>query len=663
MSGRHRRSAKKPATVDSSRRASIEEALRLHQAGRLEEAKGLYLKVLAVKPDDADALHLLGVVHHQQGRPAEAVELVTQAIAIKPNYAEAYGNLGVSLAAIGRLDEAVAAYRRALAIKPSIAHWHRNLGGALAALGKFEEAVGCFRESILIMPGYAEAHADLATSLKELRRFGEAADSLRQAVALLPTVADWHSNLGMALTALGQFDEALTCLRQAIAIRPDLAAAHHNMAIAFKGLRRFDEAAASLRQAVALAPNIAAGHCHLGMALTALGKFDEAVDCLRRAIALQPDNPLAFDRLAFALKYLCRWDEAVACLRQAIALRPDYAEARGHLGMLLLLLGHLREGFEEYRWRWHAANFPDKPPNLACPQWEGEDLAGKTILVRCEQGYGDSLQFIRYVIPLSRVAGRVWVETDLSLVSLFRSIPGIELVTEGPAASEGIDYHVPLLCLPRLFATELETIPAEVPYLSPAASRIDHWAQLLGPDDGRIKVGVVWAGNSCIQDDDANAMDLRRSIKLQQFAPLAGIPRVRFYSLQKGEPSAQAGHPPAGMDLIDLTGDLRDFEDTAALITHLDLVISVDTSVAHLAGALGKPVWLLNRFDTCWRWMLERDDSPWYPHLRQFRQPRLGDWSSVIDRVRDALRLLAAGDRDQLGGQSSNCTRVTDDFD
>jgi len=622
--------------------------MRLHQAGRLDQAKALYLKALAEKSDDADALHLLGVVRHQEGAPLEAVELVSKAIEINPNYAEAYSNLGVSLASLGKLDEAVVAYRRALALKPGIAHWHRNLAGALAALGKFEEASGCFRQAIAIMPGYAEAHADLATSLKDLRRFDEAAESLRRAVVLMPKIADWHSNLGMALTALGQFDEALTSLRQAIAIRPDYAVAHHNMAIAFKELRRFDEAAACLRRALALMPSNAGWHSNLGAALIETGRWDEAAACLRQAIALQPDNPPAFERLAFVLKYLCQWDEAVACLRQAIALRPDYAEARGHLGMLLLLLGHLREGFDEYRWRWHAANFPDKPPKLACPQWEGEDLAGKTILVWCEQGYGDSLQFIRYVMSLSRIASRVWVQTDLPLVSLFRSIPGIDIITEVPAASEGIDYHVPLLCLPRLFATELDTIPAEIPYLSPAPAKIDRWAQLLGPDDGRIKVGVVWAGNSSVQDVDANAMDLRRSIRLQQFAPLAGIAEVQFFSLQKGEPSEQARCPPAGMDLIDLTLDLHDFEDTAALIAHLDLVISVDTAVAHLAGALGKPVWLLNRFDTCWRWLLDRDDSPWYPRLRQFRQPSPGDWSSVIDRVRDALQQLAGGNGDRL---------------
>jgi tetratricopeptide (TPR) repeat protein len=649
MTGRrHRRSSEKLPLDGPSQPTFVEEGLRLHQAGCLDQAKALYLKVLAVKSDDADALHLLGVVHHQQGASLEAVELLTQATAIKPNYAEAYSNLGVSLAALGRLDDAVAAYRQAIAIKPGIAHWYRNLGGALAALGKFEEATTRFREAVALMPGYAEAYADLATSLKELRHFDKAAAALRQAVAIMPNVADWHSNLGMALAALGQFDEALACLRQAIEICPDNAAGHHNMAIAFKELRQFDEAVASLRRAVTLMPNNARWQSDLGAALVETGEWNEAVVCLRQAIVLRPDYPEAYDNLAFALKNRGEFDEAVVCLRQAIALRPEYADAHGHLGMLLMLLGNFREGFEEYRWRWQASGFSEKPPDVVCPLWQGENLAGKTILVHCEQGYGDSLQFARYLKPLSTIAERVWLQTDAALAKLFRSIPGIVVCTEVPGADDRLDYRVPLLCLPRLFATTLETVPNEVPYLAAARGKLDHWAERLAPYERKIKIGLVWAGDPRTDDPAANPIDQRRSVSLKQFAPLAGIAEVQFFSLQKGEPSQQASRPPVGMNLIDMTNDLLDFEDTAALISNLDLVISVDTAVAHLAGALDKPVWLLNRFDTCWRWLLNRDDSPWYPRLRQFRQPCPGDWNSVIDRVQQALQRLADGDVNQL---------------
>jgi hypothetical protein len=246
------------------------------------------------------------------------------------------------------------------------------------------------------------------------------------------------------------------------------------------------------------------------------------------------------------------------------------------------------------------------------------------------------------------MAARVLIRTDPPLASLLRSIPGIEVLTELPAGDVELDYHIPLLCLPRLFATALDTIPDDVPYLSANPAKVEHWSERLAPYDDRIKVGLVWAGDSRKHDPDASALDRRRSMALEQFAPLLGIAEVRFFSLQKGEPSEQACHPPTGMDLIDMTSDLHDFEDTAALVTNLDLVVSVDTSVAHLAGALGKPVWLLNRFDTCWRWLLNRDDSPWYPLLRQFRQPSPGEWDSVICGVRDALQHLAAGDRDQL---------------
>ena len=455
--------------------------------------------------------------------------------------------------------------------------------------GRLEEAAGAYRQAIALSPAFAEAHNNLGNALKNGGKLDEAVVAYRQAIVIKPNIADWHRNLGTALAALGKFDEAVICLRQAIAIRPDYAEAHADLATALKDLRRFDEAVICMRQAVAIKPTIADWHSNLGMALTSLGKFDEAVVACRQAIAIRLDYAEAYHNLAIALQNLRRFDEALVAYRQAVAIRPDYADAHGALGVLLLLLGNLREGFDEYRWRWQASNFPEKMPDLACPLWEGESLTGKTILVYCEQGYGDSLQFIRYIRPLSRMAVRVLVHTDHALASLFRSIPGIEVLTELPGRDDGLDYHIPLLCLPRLFGTALDTILHDVPYLSAEPPKVEHWSERLARYQDKIKIGLVWAGESRKHDPDANAIDRRRSMALQQLAPLAGIADVRFFSLQKGEPSIQARHPPAGMDLVDMTSDLQDFEDTAALVTNLDLVISVDTSVAHLAGALGKP--------------------------------------------------------------------------
>ena len=324
-------------------------------------------------------------------------------------------------------------------------------------------------------------------------------------------------------------------------------------------------------------------------------------------------------------------DEAVGAYRRAIANSPNYAKAHYGLSLCLLSLGDLRQGFEEYRWRRKLPDFPEKMPAPSCPLWEGESLSGKAILVHCEQGYGDSLQFIRFIRPLSRMAARVTVLAPRSLTGLFRSIPDIEVPFV--YADAEYDYHVPLMCLPRLFGTTLDTIPADVPYLSADPAKIDRWAKRLSQYAGKIKIGLVWAGSSREHNPAANAIDRRRSTTLQQFAPLAGMANVQFFSLQKGEPATQALHPPYGMSLVDWTSELHDFEDTAALIANLDLVISVDTSVVHLAGALAKRVWVLSRFDGCWRWLNGREDSPWYPTARVFHQRAPGAWNEVMERV------------------------------
>jgi len=347
--------------------------------------------------------------------------------------------------------------------------------------------------------------------------------------------------------------------------------------------------------------------------------------------------------LGNSLRGLGLLDEAIAAYRHTIALRPDYAKAHCNLSQTLLAVGDLRHGFEEYRWRWNSGNFREQRPIVSCAPWEGEPLAGKALLVYCEQGFGDCLQFIRYVRPLPAMAARVTVLAPPPLTGLFRSIPGIEFSVEYD--DEAYDYHIPLMCLPRLFGTTLATIPADVPYLAADPGKVAHWARRLREYDGKVKVGLVWAGDPHKHDVDANAIDIRRSITLRHFAGLAGIAGVQFFSLQKGESSAQALDPPAGMRLVDMTADFHDFEDTAAFVTNLDLVVSVDTSVVHLAGALAKPVWVLSRFDGCWRWLNRREDSPWYPTARVFHQSAPGDWASVLQQVQGRLTALATETR------------------
>jgi hypothetical protein len=380
-------------------------------------------------------------------------------------------------------------------------------------------------------------------------------------------------------------------------------------------------------------------HCDLGIALGAVGEFDEAIAACRQAIALKPDYAGAHNNLGVSLMAVGGLDEAVEAFRRAIALKPDLADAHNNLGMTLLQNGRFEEGWAEYEWRWKTRqHLAGGARRFEAPLWNGEAIGSRVILLHAEQGLGDTLQFCRYA-PVVAATGRTVLEVQPPLVRLLSGLRGvIEVVARGDALPS-FDLQCPLLSLPRALGTTLDTIPAATPYLAadPALARV--WRERLSRLDG-LRVGLVWAGGKKL-DPAWAAADRRRSVALDTMAPLGDVAGVSFVSLQKGEPASQALNPPNGMAVYDSTADLHDFADTAALIDVLDLVISVDTAVAHLAGALGKPVWLVNRFDTDWRWLLNRDDSPWYPTLRQFRQRAPGDWHSVFLRVREALLQVA----------------------
>jgi tetratricopeptide (TPR) repeat protein len=611
-----RAAAKQSDTTGSASRQFADEGLRHHQAGRLDRARTLYLKALALQPDDADVLHLLGLVRHQQGSSLQAVELIAKAVAIKPDYPEAHSNLGNILSDLGRPAEALVSYREALRLRPDFCEAHSNLGAALHALGRPAEAEASHREALRLRPDYAEGHANLGNALRDLGRLAESEASYREALRLWPDYPEAHSNLGATLRERGRLAEAEASCREALRLRPDFSEAHGNLGNALRDLGRLTEAEASYREAVRLRPNSAEAHNNLGAALHALG----------------------------------RTAKAEASYREALRRQPDYADAHNNLGHTLLLAGQLQEGWNECEWRWKTRHLVSVARNFPAPLWSGEAIGDRVILLHAEQGFGDTLQFCRYV-PLIASGARTILEVQPALAQLLSRLPGItEIVARGDPLPP-FDLHCPLMSLPRAVGTTLDTIPAATSYLDADPTRAAGWLERLAGLPG-LRIGLVWAGSARSEMPELTAVDRRRSIALDLMAPLGEVSGVSLISLQKGEPAAQAGHRPDGMALHDFTADLHDFADTAGIIDALDLVISVDTAVAHLAGALGKPVWLLNRFDTCWRWLLNRDDSPWYPRLRQFRQPAPGDWNSVICEVRDALARLAAGDRDQLRPRS-----------
>jgi tetratricopeptide (TPR) repeat protein len=610
-------------------------ALGHHEAGRLAEAERIYRHILAVQPDHADALHLLGAMAHQLGKHDAAVELITKAIAILPNFAGSHFNLGNALKAMGRVDEAISAYRRSIILGPKVAEPHNNLGNALKENGSLNHAIKSYRQAIALRHDFPEAHLNLGTALQAKGQLDEAIAAYRQSIALKPN-SDAYGNLGIALQAKGLQDDAIAAFRQAIAIQPGNAMAYGNLGSGLKDKGQFDEAIAVYRQAIALNANYPDAYSNLGLALQAKGHFGEAITSFRQAITLRNDFRDAHYNLGTALRDTGQLDEALVALHRAIAIDPDYAEAHFGISYLQLLRGNFAEGWEKHEWRWKLRETAPTPRNFNKPQWNGGDIEGRTILLHADQGLGDTLQFVRYA-PLVVARGAcVIIECQPELKTLLTGMEGVSQVIGRGEPLPAFGLHCPIMSLPLAFGTHPENIPATIPYLRSDVQKTDAWRKRL-EHKAALKVGLVWAGAPRPENRAANRTDRRRSISLSQLAPLGGVSGVIFVSLQKGSPAAQAKSPPGGMTLEDWTDELHDFADTAALVSALDLVISVDTSVAHLAGALGKPVWLLNRFDTCWRWMMEREDTPWYPTMRIFRQPEAGDWDSVIVRVVEAL--------------------------
>ena len=626
--------AQNPSVADVYRRGFA-----AHQAGRLQEAEQAYREVLSAEPAHPDALHFLGVVAHQVGRNDVAADYIGQAIAKAPRRPDFHNNLGLVLNQLGRPDEAEAALTTALRLNPKYADALNNLGIALAAQGRHEEAVATYRKALKLQANYPDACNNLGLAYKALGKLTEAEARFRAAIAFKPDFAEAHGNLGIVLAAQGRSADAEASYRAAIGLRPNHREALNNLGVLLSDLGRWTEAEAPLREAVRLAPDAPDAYRNLGAVLTHLRRAAEAEPVLRLAVRLAPDSPEAHFNLGAALHDLRRLGEADGAYREALRLRPDFADAHNNRAYSLLLAGRYAEGWREYEWRWRTRHMSGGARGFAAPQWSGEPLDGKTLLIHAEQGLGDTLQFCRYAGLISG-AGRIILEAQPPLERLLRSLSGaVEVVARG-APTPAFDVHCPLMSLPLALGATLNAIPASVPYLRAEPIDVDRWRQRMAPL-ATPRVGLVWAGNSHLGHPEFAAVDARRSVTLAAMAPLAAVRGVTFVSLQKGAPAAQGVAPPAGMILSDHTADLEDFADTAALIESLDLVISVDTSVAHLAGAMGKPVWVLNRYDTCWRWLLNRSDSPWYPTVRLFRQPAPGDWDSVMRAVATALAGLS----------------------
>lgn len=520
--------------------------------------------------------------------------------------------------------------------------------------GRLDLAEGLYKQVLASDPRHADSLHLLGVAAYQGGCHGTAVALIGQAIAVNAGVAAYHSNLGNALRGQARGAEAQKCFRRAIELEPGYAAAHYNLAMTLRDAGRLEEAASCYREAIRVKPNYPEAYNNLAAILREQERLDEAADCYRKAMVLRPGYPEAHNNLGAVNSQQRRMADAEAGLRKAIALRPDYPEAHYNLATVLLTAGRMEEGWREAEWRWLAFLGTKEPRGFTQPQWRGEPAEGRTLLLHAEQGFGDTLQFCRYAGLAAARGLRVIVEAQKPLVRLLGSLAGVDVVVGRGDQLPGFDLQCPMLSMPFALGTVLDSIPSATPYLSADAAQVCAWGMRLASLAGRnLKVGLVWAGSCHTSSPAMVATDRRRSIAPTKLAPLLDVPGVQFISLQKDGPAAPGDFP-----LIDVMGEMADFADTAALVANLDLVISVDTAVAHLAAALGKPVWVLDRFDSCWRWLANRSDSPWYSSLRLFRQEFPGDWDGVVVRVRRDLQHLVWDGGEFAASMSGSCSSV-----
>jgi tetratricopeptide (TPR) repeat protein len=548
-----------------------------------------------------DEMLAVALRHLQNGGLAQAEQIYRQILQVEASHADAWFFLGAACQMQGKLQDARSHYEKAIDLRPSHAAALYNLGFAYEQDGMLEDAVASYRQALRIEPSNLAALNNLGNVFKAQRKLDEAAECYREVLRLKPDFAEVHANLGNVLADLDQLVDAESCYLQALHLRPNYAEAHYNLALLF----------------------------------AKSGKTYDAIAAYQQALSLKPDYVEARVNLGNAFRLTGQMDEALSSFGDALRRSPNFPSAHWNRSLVLLARGNFDEGWPEYEWRWAQHSFARR--HFAQPRWDGSDLSGRTIFLYAEQGLGDTMHFMRYIPLVKQRGGKVIVECQPQLLQLLTEFPGVECFVAHGSPLPQFDVQAPLLSLPGILYTTLSAIPSSIPYLHADARLVEQCGRELESRDG-FRIGIAWQGNP------ANPGDSHRSIPLAQFAILAKIPGVRLISLQKGPGTQQLGSIGESFSVLDLATRIDEtsgaFMDTAAVMMHLDLVITSDTAVAHLAGALGVPVWVALALAPDWRWLLQREDSPWYPTMRLFRQARFGDWKDVLERIAEAVRHL-----------------------
>jgi tetratricopeptide (TPR) repeat protein len=580
----------------------LKKGLKYHRAGRRGPAEACYLRTLKVNPRCAPALHLLGLLAQEAGDYRESARWMAESLALKPEEddADTLARLGRAYLEQGQIPLALRSYERLVALVPRSAQAHLGLGTMLERLGDWDAAAASYKLALELEPNSLDINGSFGRLKCKQGSYREAVEFCRRALFLAPHRHEIYNLLGFALINAGEYGEAAEIYRRALLIKPGSADSVFGLGYLFERQGDLASAAESYQLVLKLDPRLADAHLHLGITHFLLGDLGKAAECFTRVQELVPDN----------------------------------TEAQTFLGHIHLLQGNFALGWGEHEHRWNTGHFLRRRRRLSQPLWRGEPLKDSRILLHAEQGLGDTLQFARYAPLVEARGGNVILEVQPRLHRLLAHGGGMgEVVRRGDVLPK-FDWQCPLLSLPAAFATDLNSIPAQIPYVHPDPERVEVWRQRLAGNS--FRVGLVWGGSPTFPHERW------RSISLRQLAALTHVAGTTFYSLQMGPTANQVKELDSGANIVDLQDQQENLADTAAIVANLGLVISVDTSVAHLAGAMGKPVWILLHKSSDWRWLLNREDSPWYPTARLFRQSTLGNWRDVLAQVEKALRELVA---------------------
>jgi tetratricopeptide (TPR) repeat protein len=649
----------------------FQEGLKLHQQSRFIEAEKFYTDVLKLDQNHSNSLHLLGVINFIRKNHQQALELINASIISKPDFALALSNRGLVLQEFKRFNESLKSYDNALIINPYFAEAFSNRGLALQELKRFDESHDSYINALRINPNYTEAFYNNGLALKELKRFNEAIESLDQAIKIDPYFSQAYSNRGLILKEVKQFkesiqsfhkalivnpifsdaifnlgntlqqiqkfDESLDCYDNALIVNPNYAEALSNRGNALKELQRFDESLESYQKALLINPNLSEALSNRGLVLQELRQFDRSLESFEKALIINPNLPEALLNRGVVLQQFKRFSSALSCYENALIISPGFTDGMLNKALCLLLLGDFENGLIYYEWRlkntnsYLSSSYFDNAISL-----QDKKIKTKTILIRSEQGLGDTIQFCRYLILLKSLGGKIFFEVEQKLIRLLKtSFQDIcEFIPKGSPLPY-FDYVCPLISLPLVFDTRFSNLPSNSIYLQAIPELVQFWN--LRIDDSKFNIGIAWQGSQ-------SKIDAGRSFPLTLFYTLSLIPKVRLISLQKGFGTEQLESLPKGMKVTTLGEDFDSgsdaFIDTAAVMNCLDLVITSDTSIAHLGGALGVPTWVALKFVPDWRWFLDRIDSPWYPSLRLFRQKERDNWISVFEDIKAELITL-----------------------